>query len=42
METPNLSYIYNMSGGDTAFEKKIINIIKMEFPLEKEEYLKNF
>jgi len=42
METPNLSYIYNMSGGDTAFEKKIINIIKMEFSLEKEEYLKNF
>lgn len=31
-----------MSGGDTAFEKKIINIIKIEFPLEKEEYFKNF
>ena len=38
MEQPNLSYIHSMSGGDKAFEEKIINIIKTEFPLEKEEY----
>ena len=31
-----------MSGGDEAFEKKLINIIKAEFPLEKEEYYNNY
>ena len=38
MEQPNLSYIKNMSGGDRAFEKKLINIIKNEFPEEKQRY----
>jgi hypothetical protein len=42
MEKPNLSYIQSMSGGDKAFEKKLINIIKTEFPLEKEEYFNNY
>ena len=42
MEQPNLSYIHSMSGGDEAFEIKIINIIKTEFPLEKEEYYNNY
>ena len=42
MEKPNLSYIQSMSGGDEAFEKKLINIIKAEFPLEKEEYYNNY
>ena len=42
MENPNLSYIQSMSGGDEAFEKKLINIIKAEFPLEKEEYYNNY
>ncbi|KJD33697.1 histidine kinase [Tamlana sedimentorum] len=41
MEQPNLSYIQGMSGGDKAFEKKLINIIKLEFPQEKEVYYKN-
>ena len=31
-----------MSGGDEAFEKKLIKIIKSEFPLEKEEYYNNY
>ncbi len=30
-----------MSGGDKAFEKELIDIIKREFPVEKEIYLKN-
>jgi len=41
METPNLSYIESMSGGDTAFEQKLITIIKDEFPQEKQEYTNN-
>ena len=42
MEKPNLSYIQSMSGGDEAFEKKLINIIKAEFPIEKEDYYNNY
>ena len=34
MEKPNLSYIESMSGGDKAFEQKLIDIIKKEFPEE--------
>lgn len=41
MEKPNLLYIENMSGGDKTFERKLINIIKQEFPLEIEVYFKN-
>ncbi|NRR90101.1 Hpt domain-containing protein [Winogradskyella undariae] len=41
MEEPNLSYIYSMSGGDKAFEEKLIGIIKSEFPEEKAEYYNN-
>lgn len=41
METPNLNYIYSMSGGDKTFENKIIAIIKNEFPSEKAVYYKN-
>jgi len=41
METPNLSYINQLSGGDTEFENKILKIIKAEFPVEKEEYHNN-
>lgn len=41
METPNLSYISQLSGGDTEFESKILEIIKAEFPVEKEEYDNN-
>ena len=42
MEQPNLSYIQSMSGGDKAFEQKLINIIKIEFPEEKEVYYANY
>ncbi len=41
MEQPNLSYIESMSGGNEAFEKKIIGIIKVEFPEEKHVYFEN-
>lgn len=41
METPNLSYIHSMSGGDKTFEKQILEIIKKEFPKEKDIYFKN-
>ena len=42
MEQPNLSYIHSMSRGDKAFEQKLINIIKLEFPKEKEVYYENY
>ena len=42
MEQPNLSFIHSMSGGDKAFEHKLINIIKLEFPQEKEIYYANY
>ena len=41
MEQPNLSYIHSMSGGDKIFERKLIDIIKEEFPKEKEVYFNN-
>lgn len=41
MEQPNLSYIESMSGGDRAFEQKLINIIQKEFPQEKAVYFNN-
>ncbi|WP_178987240.1 Hpt domain-containing protein [Winogradskyella schleiferi] len=41
MEQPNLSYIHSMSGGDKAFEQKLIGIIKSEFPEEKKVYFDN-
>ena len=41
MEQPNLSYIHSMSGGDKAFEQKLIGIIKNEFPIEKQVYVDN-
>ncbi|MCT4630365.1 Hpt domain-containing protein [Winogradskyella sp.] len=41
MDQPNLSYIESMSGGDKAFEKKLIDIIKQEFPEEKAVYFNN-
>ncbi|MGB0980484.1 MAG: Hpt domain-containing protein [Winogradskyella sp.] len=38
MEQPNISYINQLSDGDKAFKQKLINIIKLEFPQEKETY----
>lgn len=41
MEKPNLSYIKSLSGGEAEFEKKLIGIIKEEFPREKSIYFEN-
>jgi HPt (histidine-containing phosphotransfer) domain-containing protein len=41
MEQPNKSYIHSLSGGDIVFEQKLIDIIKNEFPTEKEVYFNN-
>ncbi|WP_369049429.1 Hpt domain-containing protein [Tenacibaculum sp. UWU-22] len=41
MEQPNLLYIEQLSGGDVDFQKKILSIIKEEFPIEKQAYLKS-
>ncbi len=41
MEQPNLNYIQELSGGDSNFEKKLIAILKKEFPEEKSTYLIN-
>ena len=41
MEQANLSYIQSLSGGDENFEKKIISIIKDEFPKERESCFDN-
>lgn len=40
-EEPNLDYIKELAGDDTAFKKKFINILQEEFPEEKKEYLGN-
>ena len=42
MERPNLNYIKKLSGGDQEFEKKIIDIIKKEFPEEKKVFRQNY
>jgi HPt (histidine-containing phosphotransfer) domain-containing protein len=41
IEQPNLIYINQLSRGDKAFEKKLLAIIKEEFPLECKIYLEN-
>lgn len=38
MEKPNRTYLEQLSGGDVAFEKQIISILKKEFPEEVLEY----
>ncbi|WP_297798631.1 Hpt domain-containing protein [uncultured Eudoraea sp.] len=40
METPNLEYIKQLAGDDVAFEQKFIDILKDEFPVERQEYNK--
>lgn len=42
METPNLNYIKELSGGDKAFEQKIISVLKKEFPVELKRFLVHF
>lgn len=41
-EKPNINYIQELSGGDISFEKKVIGIIKKEFPEEVKIYLNNY
>lgn len=42
MEQPNQTYINNLSGDDGVFKQKLIDIIKKEFPDEKQVYFDNF
>ena len=39
MEQPNLNYINKLARGDESIKNRLINIIKTEFPKEKQEYL---
>jgi hypothetical protein len=38
IEKPNLNYVDELAGDDIAFRNQFLDIIKNEFPLEKEEY----
>jgi len=38
-EEPNIAYIDEIAGDDIAFKKRFIDIVKLEFPEEKQEYL---
>lgn len=40
-ETPNLSYIAQLSNGNKMFEKNLLNIIRRELPKEIEAYQSN-
>ncbi len=42
MEAPNLKYIKELSGGDKAFEKSILDVFKKEFPEEVKEFYSSF
>lgn len=42
MEIPSLDYINSIAGGDDDFKRQLINILKEEFPKEKEDFLNNF
>lgn len=39
LEQPNLKYIRELAGGDYTFESKFLDIVKKEFPQEKQKYL---
>ncbi len=41
MEKPSLKYIKELSGGDEAFEAKLIAVVKAELPNEISEYKSN-
>lgn len=41
MEKPSLNYIKELSGGDAAFEAKLIAVVKSELPDEIAEYNRN-
>ncbi|MDF4221825.1 MULTISPECIES: Hpt domain-containing protein [Maribacter] len=38
IEQPNLSYIDELAGDDEGFRGQFIDVVKSEFPLEKDEY----
>jgi len=38
MEQPSLQYVQQLSGGDKAFEKKLLAVVVKEFPEEKVIY----
>lgn len=40
-EQPNFSYIHQLSGGDKAFEIKLLEVVKRELPEEIEIFRKN-
>ena len=40
-EQPNLSYIQQLSGGDQAFEKKLLDVVKQELPIEISQFKHN-
>ncbi|KGL58727.1 Hpt domain-containing protein [Polaribacter sp. Hel1_85] len=42
METPNLNYIKELSGGDVDFEESILSVLKKEFPEEYTLFNNNF
>ena len=42
MEQPNQSYINSLSGGDEVFKQKLIDVIKKEYPEEKQVYFDNY
>jgi len=41
MEQPNLNYIKELAAGDEGFERKLIEVVQKELPVEIEEYLAN-
>lgn len=41
LEKPNLKYINNLSGGDSDFQAKLMEVIKEEFPNERIEFENN-
>ena len=38
MESPNLNYVNDIARGDESVKKMLIDVIKAEFPEEKEAY----
>ncbi|TLP76789.1 Hpt domain-containing protein [Maribacter sp. ACAM166] len=41
IDLPNLDYINELAGDDIGFRNEFIAVIKEEFPVEKDEYLKH-
>lgn len=41
-ENPNLNYINDLASGSEEFKEKLVAIVKREFPLEKDVFLKNY